>query len=92
MWVHGGSLVRGSGAEYGPALLVGRGLVVVTLNYRLGPLGFLSLASQQVPGNTGLLDQTLALSWVRSHISGWGGDPGRVTVAGQVSRCDCVTM
>jgi carboxylesterase type B len=58
-------------------------LVVVTINYRLGPLGFLTTEDTAAPPNLGLQDQQLALAWVQQHISAFGGDPGRVTVCGQ---------
>jgi para-nitrobenzyl esterase len=85
VWVHGGGFFTGSGAQdwYDGARLAARGnLVVVTLNYRLGALGFLRLPGV-AEGNLGLSDQVLALRWVRDNIAAFGGDPDRVTLAGQ---------
>ncbi|WP_414900931.1 carboxylesterase/lipase family protein [Sphingomonas flavalba] len=91
VWIHGGSLTTGSGAEpmYDGAALARRGLVVVTMNYRLGVLGWLAhpeLSAESpdaVSGNYGLLDQIAALRWVKDNIAAFGGDPANVTVAGE---------
>ena len=86
VYIHGGSLTRGSGGTYfhGPELLLNsRDIVLVTINYRLGPLGLLSLESSELVGNQALRDQALALAWVRDNIQNFGGDPGLVTLAGQ---------
>lgn len=66
----------------GPQHLMDRDIVLVTLNYRLGALGFLSTGTEESPGNNGLKDQVVALRWVRNHISKFGGDPGSVTIMG----------
>lgn len=92
VWIHGGGLLNGAGssAPYRGELLAARGVVVVTINYRLGALGWLpheALAGDdpEYPaiGNYGLQDQIMALWWVQEHIAGFGGDPGRVTIFGQ---------
>ncbi|XP_013135434.1 PREDICTED: bile salt-activated lipase-like [Papilio polytes] len=85
VWIHGGAFAVGSGNAflYGPDHLVGAGVVLVTLNYRLGALGFLSLENDEVPGNMGLKDQLMALKWVRDNIEYFGGDPARVTIFGE---------
>ncbi|MFI9836207.1 carboxylesterase/lipase family protein [Nonomuraea sp. NPDC051941] len=86
VWLHGGGFSSGSGAEawYDGALLAERGrMVVVTVNYRLGALGYLYLSPEFGPANLGLLDQIAALSWVQENIAAFGGDPARVTLAGQ---------
>ena len=88
VWIHGGTFVTGAGSQlmFEGANLAGNGdVVVVTVNYRLGPLGFLHLAplGGGRVSNAGLLDQTLALEWVRDNIAAFGGDPGRVTVFGE---------
>ena len=88
VWVHGGSLRTGESDDYNPAALVRHGVVVVTINYRLGALGFLAdaaLASRRggPSGNYGLMDQQAALRWVQRNIRGFGGDPGDVTVFGE---------
>ena len=91
VWIHGGAFTIGSGAQslYDGARLAKRGdVVVVTINYRLGSLGFLRLAeltNGRIPssGNEGILDQVAALEWVRENIAGFGGDPGNVTIFGE---------
>ncbi|GFG52124.1 carboxylic ester hydrolase [Mycolicibacterium agri] len=96
VWIHGGSFTGGSGKMYDARWLVTRGdIVVVTINYRLGTLGFLAHPALGPPGavgNYGLLDQQAALRWVRDNIANFGGDPDRVTVAGEsaggMSVCD----
>ncbi|WP_370938486.1 carboxylesterase/lipase family protein [Amycolatopsis sp. cg13] len=94
VWLHGGAFLTGGGDRYGAARLVDRGdAVVVTLNYRLGALGFLADPSLgPEPGNYGFLDQQQALLWVRDNIESFGGDPNQVTIAGEsaggMSVCD----
>lgn len=68
VFVHGGNFDSGSGNLFGPQALVDQNLVVVTLNYRLGMLGFASTEDDALPGNLGLRDQLLALQWVRDNI------------------------
>lgn len=91
-WIHGGGNVQGAGslAVYdGQAFVEQNGLVVVTLNYRLGALGFLAHqaldreSARGVSGNYGLLDQIAALGWVQRNIAAFGGDPARVLMAGE---------
>ncbi len=91
VWIHGGAFSRGTGASplYDGSTLARRGdVVVVTINYRLGALGFLNLAEVtrgRIPatGNEGLLDQVAALAWVRDNVRAFGGDPDRVTIFGE---------
>ncbi|HET8626601.1 MAG TPA: carboxylesterase family protein [Thermomicrobiales bacterium] len=91
VWLHGGAFVFGAGSQpmHDGALLARRGdLVVVTLNYRLGLFGYLrgvDVCGEALPstGQEGLLDQLAALAWVQREIGAFGGDPARVTVAGQ---------
>ncbi|XP_037804893.1 putative inactive carboxylesterase 4 [Penaeus monodon] len=83
VWIHGGAFLVGGTGEYGPLPLLTRDVVLVTLQYRLGTLGFLSTEDSLLPGNLGLKDQTLALRWVRDNIRDLGGDPDKVTVFGQ---------
>jgi para-nitrobenzyl esterase len=89
VWLHGGGLIVGESDDYDPSRLVARGTVVVTLNYRLGFLGFIShpALSAESPshssGNYGLMDQQLALRWVQHNIKKFGGDPDNVTIFGQ---------
>ncbi|WP_208748649.1 carboxylesterase/lipase family protein [Arthrobacter sp. PM3] len=89
VWFHGGGYIWGSGANYiGDGVALAQdGIIVVTVNYRLGALGFLRLdhllGPQYAPAvNAGLLDQIAALRWVRENIAAFGGDPDRVTIAG----------
>jgi para-nitrobenzyl esterase len=91
VWIHGGGFWAGFGGEerHNGAPLAKKGAVVVTLNYRLGPFGFLAhpaLAAESphhTAGNYGLLDQIAALQWVRRNIARFGGDPSRVTIFGE---------
>ena len=90
-WIHGGALVSGSGREalYDGKRLAERGILVVSINYRLGVFGWLAhpeLSRESalgISGNYGLLDQIEALKWVRRNISAFGGDPSNVTIAGE---------
>uniref|UniRef100_A0A914VWW6 Carboxylesterase type B domain-containing protein n=1 Tax=Plectus sambesii TaxID=2011161 RepID=A0A914VWW6_9BILA len=81
VFFHGGAFQTGSANDWPGHVLASKGIVVVTVNYRLGPFGFLSLGDS-LTGNYGLEDQRLALEWVRDHISAFGGDPLQVTVVG----------
>jgi para-nitrobenzyl esterase len=98
VWVHGGSFIFGESNDYDPTAMVRDGVIVVTINYRLGALGFLAhpafAAEPTDPdrdddlqtgfaGNYGLMDQQLALAWVRDNILFFGGDPLNVTVFGE---------
>ncbi|CAD6241228.1 GSCOCT00009238001.2-RA-CDS, partial [Cotesia congregata] len=85
VWIHGGSFDSGSSSPelYGPDFLIEDDIVVVAMNYRLGPLGFLSLNHSNATGNAGLKDQNLALKWVQQNIEHFGGDPMKVTIFGQ---------
>ncbi len=91
VWIHGGGFVTGSGSKphYHGARLAARGVVVVTINYRLGPFGFFahpSLSAESprgVSSNYGLLDQIAALRWVKRNIAAFGGDPNNVTIFGE---------
>ncbi|XP_029728682.2 esterase B1 [Aedes albopictus] len=85
IYIHGGGFIAGTGSSffYDPVYFVQEGVVVVTLNYRLGPLGFLSFPSAGISGNAGLKDQLLVFKWVKENISQFGGDPNNVTVFGE---------
>lgn len=103
LWIHGGAFLGGLGHDslYLGGPMASRGVIEVTVNYRLGVLGFLAhpeLSAENdrgVSGNYGLLDQIAALTWVRENIAAFGGDPGRITVAGQsaggMSVCSLLT-
>jgi para-nitrobenzyl esterase len=98
VWIHGGGCSIGAGSlpYYNGRRLAEQGVVLVTLNYRLGPLGFLAhpLLSKESPhgvsGNYGLLDQIEALRWVQRNIAAFGGDPQRVTVFGESAGALCI--
>lgn len=100
VWIHGGGYTNGSTAMplYSGDKLASRGIVVVTIAYRLGPLGFLAhpeLAAESAnksSGNYGLLDQIAALAWIQRNIAAFGGDPGRVTIAGQSAGSMAVSI
>ncbi|KWX56616.1 carboxylesterase/lipase family protein [Mycobacterium sp. NAZ190054] len=99
VWVHGGAYILGSASQplyHGRALATGGDAVVVTVNYRLGALGFLELSTlggdrDRFATNLGLRDVLAALEWVRDNISAFGGDPGRVTVFGESAGGGIVT-
>jgi para-nitrobenzyl esterase len=97
VWIHGGAFIFGSGSLdiYNGASLASRGAVVITLNYRLGQLGFFAhpALERETPGgpvNFGLLDQIQALTWIQRNIAGFGGDPANVTIAGQSAGAQSV--
>ena len=95
LWIHGGALVTGTGADYDPSVLVAENnIIVVTINYRLGALGWLvepgllattanSFQNVGDAGNYGLMDQQFAMHWVQRNISGFGGDARKVTIGGE---------
>jgi para-nitrobenzyl esterase len=98
VWIHGGALVTGESNDYDPTALVQDGVIVVTINYRLGALGFLAHSAfagentdpdrdrdsdPHSTGDYGLMDQQLALRWVRDNIWFFGGDPLNVTIFGE---------
>ena len=90
VWIHGGRFTLGAGRDYDGTKLAALGIVVVTINHRLGALGFLAhpaLASRPggPSGNYGLMDQQAALRWVQENIHAFGGDPDNVTISGQSS-------
>ena len=91
LWIHGGGFLSGSGDEkrHDGAVLASKGVVLVTINYRLGALGFLAHpdltaeSPHHASGNYALLDMIAALKWVRNNIAAFGGDPGNVTIFGE---------
>ncbi len=96
VWIHGGAFVTGSGNLYDGTHLAQAGdIVVVTINYRLGVFGFVDLAavaSTDTPSNLGLRDQIAALRWVRDNIAAFGGDPDRVTIAGESAGSIAISL
>ena len=95
IWIHGGALVNGAGSDYDPSVMVAQNdIIVVTINYRLGSLGFLAASVLAAPqanafqnagdaGNYGLMDQQFAMAWVQQNIEAFGGDPRTVTIGGE---------
>jgi len=88
VWIHGGGYVGGESDDYNPMALVADGVIVVTINYRLGALGFLAhpaLTSHPggPAGDYGLMDQQAALRWVRQNVRAFGGNPANVTIFGE---------
>ncbi|XP_071941153.1 cholinesterase-like [Antedon mediterranea] len=86
VWIYGGAFLVGGGSEpeYDPRALVAvGGVIVVTVNYRLGVYGFLTTGDDEAPGNYGMLDQVLALKWIQNNIAAFNGDPNNITLFGQ---------
>jgi len=89
LYIHGGSNQDGAGSDYDPSAMTAQGVIVVTINYRLGVFGFLALPSldaeigEPSSGNFGLMDQQAAMRWVRDNIRSFGGNPFAVTAAGE---------
>ena len=81
-WIHGGGWNNGAGSEFGADFFMDENIIIVTINYRLGALGFLSFDDGTVPANNGLKDMILALKWVQRNIATFGGDPDMVTIFG----------
>ncbi|XP_063924662.1 esterase FE4-like [Zophobas morio] len=83
VFIHGGAYVSGTARSdmVGPRFLLDQDIVLATLNYRIGALGFLSLG-KDVPGNNGLKDQVVALQWIKKYIHAFGGDPNSITLSG----------
>lgn len=85
VWIYGGGFSIGFSGRYlyGPKFLVRNDIILVTINYRLGPYGFMCLGTPEVPGNQGLKDQLLALRWINDNIESFGGDVNKITIMGE---------
>ncbi len=85
VYIHGGAFIMGGSASYffGPNYLLDNDVILVTFNYRLGPLGFLATDDKASAGNMGIQDQIMVLNWVKRNIEKFGGDPGKVTIFGE---------
>ena len=86
VWIHGGSCEQGSTTVPvydGQVLAATQCVIVASMNYRLGPLGFLSLGNDRAPGNVGVLDQNMALRWIHENIHSFGGSPDQITLFGE---------
>lgn len=98
VWIYGGGFAGGSSSYYDGAKLAEKGVVLVSINYRVGKLGFFAHpelnaeTEQGTSGNYGLLDQIAALKWVQSNISKFGGDPDKVTIFGESAGGISVSM
>lgn len=100
VWIHGGGFRAGSGSEprHDGVALAKKGVVVITINYRLGPFGFFahpqltSESSHHASGNYALMDMIAALRWVKQNIAEFGGDPNRVTIAGESAGSTAVSL
>lgn len=82
-YIHGGGYFFGGSSGFGPDFLINENVILVTINYRLGPLGFLSLGTPEYSGNMGMKDQVIALEWVKNNIEQFGGDKQRITIFGE---------
>lgn len=91
VYIYGGSYYEGSGDFFTPDFLLQHDVILVTFNYRLELLGFLSLDIPEVPGNAGMKDQVAALKWVQQNIDNFGGDKESVTIFGESSGASSVT-
>ncbi|KAK2874382.1 hypothetical protein Q8A67_021535 [Cirrhinus molitorella] len=93
VFIHGGSYMEGTANMFDGSILASYGnVIVITVNYRLGVLGFLSTGDQAAKGNYGLLDQIQALRWTSENIAFFGGDPLRITVFGSGAGASCVNL
>ena len=91
-YIHGGGNQAGAALAFPSDILALHGVVVVIIQYRLGPFGFLSTGDSAAPGNFGMLDQVQALKWVKENIEHFGGDPGKVTIFGESAGGASVTL
>ncbi|KAI1707979.1 carboxylesterase family domain-containing protein [Ditylenchus destructor] len=96
VWIHGGGFQSGSSSDYPQEAIlnnfVSRKVIFVSMNYRLGPLGFLSTGDSTLPGNNGLRDQILALEWVKVNAHVFGGDPNNILLMGQGSGASAASL
>ncbi|XP_005094101.1 carboxylesterase 1C-like [Aplysia californica] len=92
VWIHGGGYTIGSGSQYDATSLATKGVVMVTINYRLDLFGFLSTEDDAMPGNYGMLDQIAALKWVKDNIASFGGNPKAVTIFGESAGSGSVSL
>ncbi|CAG7834680.1 unnamed protein product [Allacma fusca] len=83
VFIHGGGFLTGSASGYGEQYFMDEDIVLVSMNYRLGILGFLNAEDETARGNMGLKDQSMALRWVRDNIESFGGDPTKITIFGE---------
>ena len=94
-YIHGGAYSDGASVTNPSDILALQGVVVVVIQYRLGPFGFLTTGDSAAPGNFGMLDQVEALKWVKENIEHFGGDPSKVTIFGESfgrNKCNPVSV
>lgn len=92
VYVHGDFFYDGDSVEAAPGYLLEHDVVLVSVRYRLGPFGFLSTLSEDIPGNAAVSDLLVALKWIQEHIAAFGGDPERVTLFGQVGGAALINV
>lgn len=92
VYIHGGAYEFGSAVTSPSDILALQGLVVVIIQYRLGPFGFLTTGDSAAPGNFGMLDQVEALKWIKDNIENFGGNPNKVTIFGQSAGGTSVSL
>ncbi|XP_053685996.1 glutactin-like [Sabethes cyaneus] len=91
VFIHGGMFFTGAASHFPPNYIMEKDVVLVVPQYRLGPLGFLSTRTENIPGNAAIHDVKLALEWVQKHIAQFGGDPNQVTVMAQSSGASMIS-
>ena len=92
VYIHGGGYEAGAAIGYPSDHLALQGVVVVVIQYRLGPFGFLTTGDSAAPGNLGMLDQVEALKWVKDNIANFGGNPNKVTIFGESAGGSSVSL
>lgn len=91
VYIHGGAFLAGQGIDFGPHYLLDHNdFVYVSINYRLGVLGFAATGDDILPGNNGLKDQVAALKWIKQNIRAFGGNPNSVTITGMSAGASSV--
>nr|XP_012231334.1 PREDICTED: liver carboxylesterase 2 isoform X1 [Linepithema humile]XP_012231335.1 PREDICTED: liver carboxylesterase 2 isoform X2 [Linepithema humile] len=92
IWIHGGGFRRGAACQYEMRHLIKKKLIVVSIQYRLGTLGFLSTGTPEMPGNNGMFDMVLAVDWVKDYIRFFGGNPSRIVAFGHGTGASSAMM